>query len=142
MSKSRRADSFSFAKESGFSLLEVLVAFTILAFSLSIVLKIFSSGLNVAGLADDYTHAVQIAHSQLAKVGVEEELEEGEETGEEEGRFRWTVKTFPANLETEESLPDSANIIPMQIEVTVTWGKSDKPRNLTLTTLKLKSERQ
>ncbi|MGZ8224716.1 MAG: type IV pilus modification PilV family protein, partial [Methylobacter sp.] len=50
-------------KQAGFSLLEILIAFTILAFSLSILLNIFSTGANTAVVAEEYTAAVQIAES-------------------------------------------------------------------------------
>ena len=44
-------------KQKGFSLLEILIAFSILAISLGILLKIFSAGINTAVVAEDYTVA-------------------------------------------------------------------------------------
>ena len=58
------------AGQAGFSLLEMLVAFTILAFSLVVILRIFSSGIGTAVTAEEYTAAVQIAESLLAKTGL------------------------------------------------------------------------
>lgn len=60
--------------ERGFSLLEILIAFSILAVSLGILLKIFSTGVTTARVADDYTNAVQIANNLIAKTGVETPL--------------------------------------------------------------------
>jgi general secretion pathway protein I len=52
-------------KHQGFSLLEILVAFSILTVSLGIVLKIFSTGITTAQVTGDYTTAVQIAKKLL-----------------------------------------------------------------------------
>ena len=45
-------------KQQGFSLLEILIAFSILALSLGILLKIFAAGVNTAMIAENYTAAV------------------------------------------------------------------------------------
>ena len=58
-------------KQQGFSLLEILIAFSILALSLGILLKIFSAGVNTAIIAENYTTAVQLSESLMAKVGIE-----------------------------------------------------------------------
>ncbi|MFZ2726568.1 MAG: type II secretion system protein [Methylococcaceae bacterium] len=47
-------------KTKGFSLLEILIAFSIMAISLTILLKIFSTGVGTAMLAEDYNNAVQL----------------------------------------------------------------------------------
>ena len=52
--------------QDGFSLLEVLVAFSIFAVSFGILLQLYSKGSSSARLADDYARAVIIAQSSLA----------------------------------------------------------------------------
>ena len=78
-------------KNKGFSLLEILVAFTIMAVSLGIVLKIFSSGVNTAIISEDYIIATQIAESLMAKTGIEEPLSIGEKSGTEGDKYQWRV---------------------------------------------------
>ncbi|MGD0961860.1 MAG: prepilin-type N-terminal cleavage/methylation domain-containing protein, partial [Methylomonas sp.] len=55
----------------GFSLLEILVAFSIMAIAITIILRIFGSGVNNAIRSEEYTIAVQIAESILARTGIE-----------------------------------------------------------------------
>ena len=74
-------------KQKGFSLLEILIAFSILAISLGILLKIFSAGINTAVVSEDYTAAVQIAESLMAKTGLESPLQAGEDSGTENDKY-------------------------------------------------------
>ena len=73
----------------GFTLIEVLVAFMILALSLSVLFRIFSGGLNNVAVAGDYAQAVLVAESQLAVVSRSEPLVAGQTYGESGERFRW-----------------------------------------------------
>jgi len=101
----------------GFSLLEILVAFTIMAVSLGIVLKIFSSGVNTAVISEDYIIATQIAESLMAKTGVEEPLEEGETTGLEDDKYQWSVKI--ENMDNSDLADSTVEL--MDIKVKVGW---------------------
>ena len=122
----------------GFSLLEVLVAFVILALTLSVVMRIFSGGLRNAALADDYSRAVLLAESRLAELSVRPV--EGEAGGEFDGKFRWHSSTHPwvddiaAAGEGTQPMP----VRLMEIEVRVAWGEEGgKSREVGLNTLQL-----
>lgn len=120
-------------KSKGFSLLEILVAFTIMAISLGIVLKIFSSGVNTAVISEDYIIATQIAESLMAKTGVEESLAVGESSGTDNDKYQWQVKVENyINPETEED----AEIELMTVQVTVKWGDEQNARTVELNTVK------
>ncbi|MDD5274557.1 MAG: prepilin-type N-terminal cleavage/methylation domain-containing protein [Methylovulum sp.] len=122
-------------KQQGFSLLELLIAFSILALSLSILLKIFSSGVNTAIVAEDYTVAVQIAESLMAKAGVETPLRVGQISGEENGNYHWLVETNPYQFNPEGlALPTKVEFF--KVNVTVSWGDGNE-RQLELSTIKL-----
>jgi len=58
--------------QQGFSLIEILVAFVILAMSLTVIFRIFSGGLRNVALSEDYAQAVLVAESQLSAIGVSE----------------------------------------------------------------------
>ena len=133
-----KSNSFS-TQQKGFSLLEILVAFSILALALGILLKIFSSGVRTAIIAEEYTAAVQIAESLLAKTGVETELEEGTEQGIENEQYNWTVATQKFAIEEDDTYQSKSNSELMQIIVTVNWQESElaDPREVELNTLRL-----
>ncbi len=132
--------------QKGFSLLEILVAFTILALSLGVLLNIFSKGVYTAALSEEYTAAVQIAESLLAGVGVENELVEGEFYGANHDKFQWTITSFPYDIYTEHNVESSRNSsfkkrpesIIFQVIVKVAWGDEDNgdQRFVELNTLK------
>lgn len=82
----------------GFTLIEVVVAFVLLALVLSVSLEIFSKGMARAGDLDDRARALVVAQSQLAFAGAEEALKEGVTSGEtEDRRFQWTVSVRRAD---------------------------------------------
>jgi general secretion pathway protein I len=76
----------------GFTLIEVVVAFVLLAAVLITVIEIFSRGMARASDLDHYSQALAIAQSQLASAGVEEPLAVGEKAGESDDRlYRWSL---------------------------------------------------
>ena len=137
-------------KQKGFSLLEILIAFSILALSLGILLKIFSAGVNTAVVAEDYTAAVQIAQSLMSKTGVETPLQAGQASGLENEKYHWLVEVSPFAFNTENvdttattANPENVDITTItaelfKVKVTVSWGDDNvNDRQIELTTLKL-----
>ncbi len=122
--------------QQGFSLLEVLIAFAILALSVGILLKVFSGGANTALLAEEYTAAVQIAESLMAAEGVETPLKTGEITGFEDTKYTWWVRVRPYQF-SPSTVPvtalDARQL--MKVDVVVSWG--EEGRELRLSTLKM-----
>lgn len=127
-------------KQQGFSLLEILIAFSILALSLGILLKIFSAGVNTAVVAEEYTAAVQIAEGLMAKTGVETPLQAGQEAGLENAKFHWRVEVSPFEFNPENTDVTAITAILFKVKVTVSWGDDNtraQPRQVELNTLKL-----
>jgi len=58
-------------RQSGYTLIEVLVAFMILALALTVLLRIFSGGLRNVSVSSDYAIATLIAESRLAGAGID-----------------------------------------------------------------------
>jgi general secretion pathway protein I len=93
----------------GFSLLEVLVAFVILALVATAVFRLFSGALVNASAADDYTHAVLVAESVLAEAAAVAPLVEATNTGTtDDGRVAWTTQVSPYTA--PDTSPDAERI--------------------------------
>ncbi len=124
-------------RQMGFSLLEVLVAFSILAVSLGILFQIYSKGAYSARLADEYANAVIIAQSRLSNVGIESLPDVGiyEDNNE---KFHWVtrVKAVEEVNEWEQRL----KLIKREVEVEVSWQSKGGIRSIKLNTLKLFSD--
>ncbi len=132
----------------GFSLLEILVAFSIMAVALTIVLRIFGSGVNAAVVSEEYSIAVQIAESLMARAGVEIPLEAGEISGVEAEHYEWRVRISPVitpqapiqkfKSQQQEETENAPAIQLFHVRVQVVWGDEDvKQRSLVLHNLKL-----
>ena len=123
----------------GFSLLEVLVAFLVLALSLAVVMRIFAGGLDNIGAANNYTQALNLAQSLLDAQGRESPLTVGETRGETENGLEWVIIVTP--YQDAEPAAIEATAHPLQllrVEVSVQWDKQRKtPRSLNLSTLRV-----
>jgi general secretion pathway protein I len=79
-------------RESGFTLLEVIVALAILTLALSVLLGVISDGLRRTSRAADDAEAVLLARSLLASVGAEIPLREGQVTGRFANGPQWRLQ--------------------------------------------------
>lgn len=127
-------------KQYGFSLLEILIAFSILALSLGILLKIFSAGVNTAGVAEEYTAAVQIAESIMAQTGVEAPLKPTEASGLKNRKYHWRLSVSPFQFTAENLDVTTIAAALFKVKVIVSWGDGNVGaggRQVELVTLKL-----
>lgn len=121
----------------GFSLLEILIAFAILAISLTILIKIFSTGVSTAMLAQDYTNAVQLAEGLMAKVGTELPLQVGVTEGSSYESYHWTIRIVPY-LPNIDYNPKTLSAELFKVSVQVMWDDDFfRQRQFELVSLKL-----
>lgn len=120
--------------QSGFSLLETLVAFSILAVCLGVLLSIFGRGDFSAGLLSERARAVVLAESLLASALSEPPRQWADQSGEIDGIYRWHLSVTPY-MPLIETLPEPVALKPYWIEMRVEWG--DEARAFSLGTLRL-----
>ena len=82
-------------RQRGFTLIEVVVAFSILAVGLGIMMQIAVGAMRQARNATEFTEAALYAQSLLDSIGVGERLEEGGDSGEFGDRYRWDLDVTP-----------------------------------------------
>lgn len=86
------------SRQSGFTILEVLVAFLLAGLVIAVILSGFSTGLSSLARTGKHAQAALIAQSRLAELGIAEPLEEGEYVGQAEDTevsYRWQVRVRP-----------------------------------------------
>jgi general secretion pathway protein I len=92
----RRSPPYGCPRAAGFSLLEVLVAFVILALVATSLYRLFAGSLTNIGAADEYSRALLVAESVLAEVGAAKPLREGARSGRvEDGQIDWKASVVP-----------------------------------------------
>jgi len=92
----------------GFTLLEVLIAFAILAVAMTALMQAFSQGLRSLEAAEDYVTPAMLARSKMAEVGPIIPIEEGEHTGDLANGWQWRVVVLPYAGEDDASAEASA----------------------------------
>ncbi len=121
----------------GFTLLEVVVAFVLLALVLVMGFEVFSAGLARVGQLEDRSQAMMIAQSQLAAAGIEQGYREGETQGSSQDRkFQWSTRISKTDegLRPGQTAP-SAYVL-YRIDVLVTWVDTQgRQQGLPLSTL-------
>ena len=110
----------------GFSLVEILVAFTVLTLFAATAFQVFSSGVRSAALAVEYAKAHTVARSKMDELAASPTLVSGEQSGKtaiggaQPLRWRTAVTEYPlpsGRNDASESLPT-----PLLAVVEVTWG--------------------
>ena len=121
----------------GFTLLEVLIAFTIFAVTFASVLQILSKSGQNDKIAEHHGLAVGYAESLLARTGVEAPLKVGESSGELGQGMRWHRRVARHEEGTGLSQAAGGRVVPYSVRVTVSWGEGERSRSVTLSTLRL-----
>jgi len=123
--------------QSGFTLLEVLVAFLILSLSLGVILQIFSLTMRTTDSAAVRQQALLLAESRMAEITSLKEISPGHDEGRFDDRFSWESKVDRYDFPDQDEGVDTY-LVPYRIDVTVEW---DRSQELTLSTLQLVIER-
>jgi len=127
-------------RQAGFSLLEILIAFSILALSLGILLNIFSGGLRRTIVSEEYQKAVTIAQAKISAAGVEFPMDEGQKQGQSLDKFNWSLVMQPLNTDDVAAASEAMGIQVYEVISRVQWMAGDNDRQVELITLKLSKQ--
>lgn len=130
--------AITFHKQSGFTILEVLVAFLVAALLLAVILSGFSTGLSSLVRADRMSQAALVAQSRIAELGVIEPLQEGSVSGRDDQHsdYRWQINVQPFAWDYADAMAQQGSTL-YKVDVEVFWPAGDKEHSFLLTTLKL-----
>ena len=106
-------------RQRGYSLLEVLIAFALLASALGLLLGAMSQASRQVRHGEDMGRARLHAQSLLAGLGIEQALEPGSTQGQwEQGRYRWQLQLQPWQ---DASTPQQGGSL-MHYRLEIHWG--------------------
>ena len=116
--------------QQGFSLLELLVAFSIMALSLGMIYRAAGGSMHSMAEVEQHQRAALVAQSLLSLR--DSVSEEGwNETGETAG-YAWQVRSTPYPTPVNDLKAVSLH----EITLTVSWGQGDQVRHMHLATLR------
>jgi general secretion pathway protein I len=138
-------------RQRGFTLLEVMLAFVVLAVALGLLLGMLSRGLHQVTQSQGETEASLYAQSLLDTVGTLEPIAPGLSSGDfDHGRYRWRMQVVPAADPAPPPLPADGSPLPQpaltanapilyRIALDVEWGAAQPAQQLHFDTLRLRS---
>ena len=124
----------------GYSLIEVIVAFALLALALTLLLGTLSGAARQVRWSGDAGRAALHAQSLLEQVGVGESIQPGQRDGEfDDGHYRWTLSITPW---TDPAFPPALAVDPAaprlyEVALSVRWSDGQPGQQLQLRTLRL-----
>jgi general secretion pathway protein I len=127
--------------ESGFTLMEVMIAFVISALALGVLFSGTTQGLRATEQAGKYAEAISLARSHLAAIGHGAAIAQQDTSGTDGDGFDWHLHVQPLgtrHLTLSDS--DRANDTPStmailyDIAVTESWKDAGRTRRLVLAT--------
>ena len=135
--------SWRIRAQAGFSVLEVLVAFIIVALVVSALFQLFGGALRNASGAGDWTRALLVAQSRLEVEAAAQPLREVSDAGAEaDGRIAWRARVAAyVPPDPNPDLEQASASMPTRlyrIDVDVTFpGEDGKDRTISLSTLRI-----
>ena len=125
-------------RQRGYSLVEVLVAFVILAMALTVLFRLFAAGLRNSAVSKEYARAALVAESQLA-LAAGDQLTESYSEGVEAGKYHWTrsIKPYLAHTDYSSRIP---GIDALEINVSVEWPAGGTSRRIDLSTIRIAAD--
>ena len=119
---------------SGFALIEILVAVSVLAISLVVIFQLFSGGLKSRQLSEQYARGVFHAREKMAEMLLTPDLSEGEIQGEFEDAYEW--QAVITRVVSEEGEAKNLPVNLLNIRMRINWREGEKKKSFVIDTLK------
>ncbi|MBF0537046.1 MAG: type II secretion system protein [Nitrospirae bacterium] len=123
-------------KREGFTLIEIMVAITIVAIGITAIVQLFSGSLRLVSSSEGYTRAVVLAQSKVRSVVADSNLREGEYTERADNAYMYQVAI--QQLDKDRTAPLQCDLY--AIKVTITWESASNEKSYTLNTLYAKKK--
>ena len=120
--------------EAGFTLIEVLVAMSILGMSIVLIFSLFSQGLRALQIDQAYSEAVILAKSKLDEADLLSSLEPGVEEGDHSGGLSWSREIQEVADPSPFALERRTRKFRVRVEVA--WKSGLSERKVALETLR------
>lgn len=131
-------------RQRGYTLIEVIVAFALLALALSLLLGSLSGAARQVRRADEVSRVTLHAQSLLSGLGMDAPLAPQRRSGSfEQERYRWTLDVAPFVDPRQPADPaqPSATML-LQVRLVVSWGEGGPAQQLQWRTLRLVARQQ
>ena len=115
----------------GFTLIEIMVALTVMGFAVVSLVQLFSSNLRMIGRSQDYMTALTQAESVMRGIVESDKIEEKSWKEETDQGYQVEASVSETQKERTENLP----IKLLQIELVFSWEKAFRKKSMTFRTL-------
>ncbi|MEK9629115.1 MAG: prepilin-type N-terminal cleavage/methylation domain-containing protein [Nitrospinota bacterium] len=124
--------------ETGFSLLEVVVALAILAGGFLAVLNLFSGSVRSVDFSGQYLKAVTLANSKMNELAIQNfAVDDSSGNFKNEENYRWELNISPYDSELND---EDSSIQLQKVLLKVLWNDNGNARNIELATLRLEGQ--
>ncbi|NWF51612.1 MAG: type II secretion system protein [Nitrospirae bacterium] len=121
----------------GFTLLEILVALSILGIAITVLLQLFSANLRSLSASEEYVFAVSKAEARMREILDDKDLSEKTWSEITDDGYRIDVSI----TEGLKDRTDNLQVRVFEVILTVSWAKNTKNKSMTLRTMKVMNKK-
>lgn len=124
-------------RQSGVVLLEVLIAFSIMAVSLTVLLQVASANVNRHKIIENKLSAASHASNLLAEIGISVPIEKSDLAGRIDDQYSWRVNIKDISSGERHRDTQATSLSLVAVELIVSWEEGAKKREYIVNTKKI-----